>query len=57
VILGSEAAEGASFSSQTDLGTGVRFDLPRIMLEDRQNIVVHAEWGEKMPRSQVLARQ
>ena len=46
VILGSEAAEGAPFSSQIVLGTGVRFDLRRFMLEDRRNSVVHAELGE-----------
>jgi hypothetical protein len=34
VILGSEAAEGAPFSSQIVLGTGVRLDLRRIIFED-----------------------
>jgi hypothetical protein len=46
VIFGSEAAEGAPFSSQVVLGTGVRFDLRRIMLKDRRDSVVHAELGE-----------
>jgi hypothetical protein len=35
VILGSTAAEGAAFSSHLVVGTGVRLDLRRIMLEDR----------------------
>jgi hypothetical protein len=46
VIFGSEAAEGALFSSQIVLGTGVRFDLRGIMLEDRRNSVIHAELEE-----------
>jgi hypothetical protein len=41
VILESEAAEEAPFSSQIVLGTGVRLDLRRIMLKDRLNIVVY----------------
>jgi hypothetical protein len=35
MILGSTAAEGAVFSSHLVVGTGVRLDLRRIMLEDR----------------------
>jgi hypothetical protein len=35
VIFGSEAADGAPFSSHVVLGTGVRSDLRRIMFEDR----------------------
>jgi hypothetical protein len=35
VILGLEAADGAPFSSYVVLGTGVRSDRRRIMLEDR----------------------
>jgi hypothetical protein len=35
VILGSEAAEEAPFSSQIVLGIGVRLDLRKIMVEDR----------------------
>jgi hypothetical protein len=35
VILGSEAAEGAPFSSQIILGIDVRLDLRKIMVEDR----------------------
>jgi hypothetical protein len=35
VILGSEAAEGAPFSSQIVLSTGVRLDLRKVMFEDR----------------------
>jgi hypothetical protein len=35
VILGSTAAEGAVFSFNLVVGTGVRLDLRRIMLEDR----------------------
>jgi hypothetical protein len=35
VILGSEAAEGAPFTSQIVLGTGIRLDLRRIMFRDR----------------------
>jgi hypothetical protein len=38
--LGSEAAEGAPFSTQIVLGTGVRLDLRRIMFEDRSFGVV-----------------
>jgi hypothetical protein len=34
-ILGSEAAEGAPFSSQIVLSIGVRLDLRKIMVEDR----------------------
>jgi hypothetical protein len=41
VVLESEAAEGALFSFQIVLGTGVRLDLRRIMLEDRLNVVVY----------------
>jgi hypothetical protein len=35
VILGSEPAEGAPFSSQIILSIGVRLDLRKIMVEDR----------------------
>jgi hypothetical protein len=35
VILGSEAAEGAPFSSQIILSISVRLDLRKIMVEDR----------------------
>jgi hypothetical protein len=41
VIFGSEAVEGASFCSQIVFGTGVRLDLRKLMLEDRQSIDVH----------------
>jgi hypothetical protein len=37
VILGSEAAEGAPFSSQIVLGFSVRLDLRKSMVEDRLN--------------------
>ena len=47
VIFGSEAAEGAPFSSQMVLGTGVRLDLRRTMLEDRSKGGVHAEFRRK----------
>jgi len=40
VILGSEAAEGAPFSSQIVLGIGVRLDLRKIMVEDRPYDIV-----------------
>jgi hypothetical protein len=57
VIFGSEAAEGAPFSSQIVLGTGVRLDLRRLMLEDRSNSGVHAELGgEKCQDQKFLAR-
>jgi hypothetical protein len=46
VILRLEAIEGAPFSSQIVLSTGVRFDLRRFMLEDRRNSVVYVELGE-----------
>jgi hypothetical protein len=42
VILGSKDAEGAPFCSQGVLGTGVRFNLRRIMLTDRPYGVVLA---------------
>jgi hypothetical protein len=45
VVLGSETAEGASFSSQIVFGTGVCFDLREIMFEDRSSCAVHAELG------------
>ena len=50
VIFGSEAAEGAPFCSHTVLGTGVRLDLRRIMLEDRPYGVDPSKkkkWGAK----------
>ena len=40
VILRSKAAERAFFSSHIVLGTGVRLDRRRIMLEDRSCSVV-----------------
>jgi hypothetical protein len=49
VILGSEAAEGALFSSHIVLGTGVRLDRRRAMLEDRPHSVVPAA-QQKMGR-------
>jgi hypothetical protein len=56
VILGSEAAEGAPFSSQIVLGTGVRLDLRTIMLEDRSNGVVQIKKKKERQERKVLAR-
>jgi hypothetical protein len=47
VIFGSEAAEGAPFSSQMVLGTSVCLDLRRTMLEDRSKSGVYVELGGK----------
>jgi hypothetical protein len=50
VILGLEAAEGAPFSSYIVLGTGIRFDLRGIMLEDRRHSGVPAvQQNKKKP--------
>jgi hypothetical protein len=56
VIFRSEAAEGAFFSSHIVLGTGVRFDLCKIILEDRVNGVVRFKTEKKAPRPVVSWR-
>jgi hypothetical protein len=47
VIFGSEAAEGAPFSSHIVLGTDVRLLLRGAMPEDRPNSDVHGKLGGK----------
>jgi hypothetical protein len=47
MILESEAAEGAPFSSYIILSTGVRLDLRRILLEDRSYNTVHLKKRKK----------
>jgi hypothetical protein len=51
VIFGSEAAEGAPFSSYIVLGTGVRLERRRIMLEYRLFTWFHVELGEKSAKT------
>jgi hypothetical protein len=50
MILESEAAEGAPFSSHIIFGTDVRLDLRRIMLEDRLYDAVHSKKKKWVPR-------
>jgi hypothetical protein len=56
VILGSTAAEGAAFSFHLVVGTGVRLDLHRIMLEDRVYGSVPPENEFFLPRPQNSAK-
>jgi hypothetical protein len=47
IILESEAAEGAVVSFHLVVGTGVRLDLHKIMLEDRANSIILPKKGKK----------
>ena len=56
VILGSEAAEGALFSSHIVLGTGIRLDLRKLMFEDRPYGVVPSRNKKRRQDRKFLAR-
>jgi hypothetical protein len=56
MILESTAAEEEPFSSYLIVGTGVRLDLRRIMLEDRAYRPVPPKTKKKLPRPQTTAK-